>query len=156
MMKVFIRNSLFFLVLLAVFGCSNVYYVGELVQETNLYIPGNPNPNDSNIIQFATTDYYVVVPTSTKVLIKSKKKSTYSVIYKTYEGYLNSPNFTYYRKFSSAVDSTLYGYSTIKPVRVKPTFTNYRSSGGSVPVKGYYRKDGTYVRPHYRSSPSRK
>jgi endonuclease YncB( thermonuclease family) len=27
------------------------------------------------------------------------------------------------------------------------------SSGGSIHVKGYYRKDGTYVRPHTRSSP---
>jgi hypothetical protein len=29
------------------------------------------------------------------------------------------------------------------------------SSGGSVHVRGYYRKDGTYVRPHTRRSPSR-
>lgn len=31
-----------------------------------------------------------------------------------------------------------------------------RSSGGSVRVKGYYRKDGTYVRPHSRKAPRRK
>ncbi len=28
-----------------------------------------------------------------------------------------------------------------------------KSSSGSVHVKGYYRKDGTYVRPHYRTRP---
>src|SRR3990172_3667226 len=28
-----------------------------------------------------------------------------------------------------------------------------KSSGGSVSVKGYYRKDGTYVQPHVRSAP---
>jgi hypothetical protein len=28
------------------------------------------------------------------------------------------------------------------------------NSGGSVQVRGYYRKDGTYVRPHTRSAPS--
>ncbi len=28
-----------------------------------------------------------------------------------------------------------------------------RGSGGSVSVKGYYRKDGTYVAPHMRSAP---
>lgn len=27
------------------------------------------------------------------------------------------------------------------------------SSGGTVQVKGYYRKDGTYVRPHTRKKP---
>lgn len=31
-----------------------------------------------------------------------------------------------------------------------------RSTGGSVQVKGYYRKDGTYVRPHTRSAPKRR
>lgn len=30
------------------------------------------------------------------------------------------------------------------------------SSGGTVQVKGYYRKDGTYVRPHTRRAPRRK
>lgn len=29
------------------------------------------------------------------------------------------------------------------------------NTGGSVRVRGYYRKDGTYVRPHTRSKPSR-
>lgn len=31
-----------------------------------------------------------------------------------------------------------------------------RSSGGSVRVKGYYRKDGTYVRSHSRKAPRRR
>lgn len=30
------------------------------------------------------------------------------------------------------------------------------SSGGTVSVRGYYRKDGTYVRPHTRSAPRRR
>lgn len=30
------------------------------------------------------------------------------------------------------------------------------NSGGTVHVKGYYRKDGTYVRPHTRSAPRKK
>jgi hypothetical protein len=29
-------------------------------------------------------------------------------------------------------------------------------SGAPVQVKGYYRKDGTYVRPHTRSAPKRR
>lgn len=28
-----------------------------------------------------------------------------------------------------------------------------KSSGGNVPVRGYFRKDGTYVAPHVRSAP---
>jgi hypothetical protein len=29
----------------------------------------------------------------------------------------------------------------------------HRGGGGSVHVSGYYRKDGTYVHPHYRAAP---
>jgi hypothetical protein len=31
-----------------------------------------------------------------------------------------------------------------------------KTSGGRVAVRGYTRKDGTYVRPHTRSAPKRK
>ena len=57
----------------------------------------------------------------------------------------------------------------VQPVQVAPpqsytyeTPSSYSSSGtrssggGSVYVKGYYRKDGTYVQPHTRSSPRRR
>jgi hypothetical protein len=33
--------------------------------------------------------------------------------------------------------------------------SNNPNTGGTVQVKGYYRKDGTYVRPHTRSAPRR-
>lgn len=32
---------------------------------------------------------------------------------------------------------------------------SYSSKSGSVHVKGYTKKNGTYVAPHYRSSPNR-
>lgn len=35
----------------------------------------------------------------------------------------------------------------------EPTYTPPTNTGGSVQVKGYYRKDGTYVRPHTRRRP---
>jgi hypothetical protein len=34
-------------------------------------------------------------------------------------------------------------------------YTGRTYSGGTVSVRGYFRKDGTYVRPHTRSAPSR-
>lgn len=34
-----------------------------------------------------------------------------------------------------------------------PEMAEARKSGGSVSVKGYFRKDGTYVVPHFRSAP---
>lgn len=53
----------------------------------------------------------------------------------TYKGYTNS----------SYKDST-------SPARGS---NSYKSSGGTVNVRGYIRKDGTYVRPHTRSAPRR-
>ena len=37
-----------------------------------------------------------------------------------------------------------------------PSYGSRSSSGGSVQVKGYARKDGTYVKPHTRSAPRRR
>ena len=36
-----------------------------------------------------------------------------------------------------------------------PSYSSGSYSSGPVRVKGYYRKDGTYVRPHIRSRPRR-
>lgn len=44
--------------------------------------------------------------------------------------------------------ATLLAFATFIFVSVLPA-----DAGGSVRVRGYYRKDGTYVRPHYRSAP---
>ncbi|MDR0620256.1 MAG: hypothetical protein LBG17_10235 [Bacteroidales bacterium] len=48
---------------------------------------------------------------------------------------------------------------TVKVVTKVKGNSSYRpsnSGSGSVSVKGYYRKDGTYVKPHTRKSPKRK
>lgn len=37
-----------------------------------------------------------------------------------------------------------------------PSVSSGSAGGGTVQVKGYYRKDGTYVRPHTRRAPRRK
>jgi endonuclease YncB( thermonuclease family) len=42
------------------------------------------------------------------------------------------------------------------PSATTSTDTSPTNSGGTVHVKGYYRKDGTYVRPHTRRAPRRK
>lgn len=44
---------------------------------------------------------------------------------------------------SRAGDCTMHDHAAVQVVPV----------GGDVYVNGYYRKDGTYVQPHYRSAP---
>lgn len=77
-----------------------------------------------------------------------------------------SPIFINYRKtkrgYTRVKYGKYYGWSykpRYKAIRQSSTNTgsyNYTPSGGTVQVKGYYRKDGTYVRPHTRSAPRRR
>lgn len=43
----------------------------------------------------------------------------------------------------------------VAPYVPPPSYTTPRSSGGTVHVRGYYRRDGTYVQPYTRRAPSR-
>ncbi|WP_028890435.1 SH3 domain-containing protein [Tenacibaculum ovolyticum] len=50
----------------------------------------------------------------------------------------------------------MYGWSYNPYIKKKYTYHDFSNYSGSVSVKGYYRKDGTYVRPHSRSYPKAK
>lgn len=60
-----------------------------------------------------------------------------------------------------STSSYRYGRLSTTSPRYKPSSTygsgstSSKSTGGTVHVKGYTRKDGTYVRPHTRSAPRR-
>jgi hypothetical protein len=117
-------------------GCSTVYYVGETPEPVALYAEADMQ---STVL--------VTIPASRPVLIKHRSKRYNYVVYVTYSGYLYKPTFLRYHKFNSTENGSLYGYSTSKPGK---------ATGGTVQVKGYYRKNGTYVRPYTRSAPSRR
>jgi endonuclease YncB( thermonuclease family) len=57
-----------------------------------------------------------------------------------------------YRDQTTTTSSEAYGSSPILSI---PSTMTSTGGGGPVQVKGYYRKDGTYVRPHTRSAPRR-
>lgn len=42
-----------------------------------------------------------------------------------------------------------------QPMPASPSYQGSGGGGGSVQVRGYHRRDGTYVRPHSRSRPRR-
>lgn len=139
-MKQIFKISIFLFIVLGFFSCTTVYYVGQAETPTNIY---STQDTSSNVV--------CTIPVGSKVLIKKKRKKYFDVAYMTYEGYSYKTLFSNYRKFNSTVDGDLYGYSTTK----RKALTS-PSSGRSVNVKGYYRKNGTYVKPYTRSSPSRK
>ena len=115
-------------------SCVNYYNV-TVNADTVLYSSGN----DGSSVAYS-------VPSGSSVYIKGKKSKKYRKIkYGNYSGWAYYPNYTASSNYSSS--STSSSYSSTR------SSSNYTSPGKTVNVKGYYRKNGTYVRPHTRSSP---
>jgi hypothetical protein len=122
-------------------SCSTIYYVGQTATDVALY-----NVTDT------THEVRYVIPIGSTVLTRKKSKKYHYIIFEKYNGYAYKPVYLNYHRYNSTVDGELYGYSSKK----KRSSSYSGSSSGTVNVKGYYRKDGTYVRPHTRSAPKRK
>lgn len=139
-------NGLLFLILFtfpALTSCKTVYYVGETTRALSLY---------------ATADDFgpsiFTIPSSERVLIKKRSKPYSHLVYENYEGYVYNPQFANVHRYNPKKDGILYSYPIIKST---PSSTEKSSSGGgTVQVKGYTKKNGTYVSPHTRSAPSRR
>lgn len=118
------------------FSCANYYNV-VLTSDTVLY----EKEGDINSI-------VCKIPSGSSVYIKGKKIKKYrKVKYGSYTGWANNPSYEQSKNTSSSYKSTNYRKSN----------SEYSNSGnGTVNVKGYYRKDGTYVKPHTRSAPRSK
>lgn len=115
-------------------SCVNYYNV-TVNADTVLYSSGN---DESSVVYS--------VPSGSSVYIKGKKSKKYRKIkYGNYAGWAYYPNYTATSHYSSR-------YSSSSSSRTRSS-SNYSNPGKTVNVKGYYRKNGTYVRPHTRSSP---
>lgn len=112
----------------------------------------------------------LVIPPNRNYIAKVQNisKGYWAVKYKSRTGYVKKPKFI---ERKEVLDSNLayldfndtIGYYINDSLKQKsynsyssPSYSGSSSySGGSVHVKGYHRKDGTYVKPHTRSRPSR-
>lgn len=113
-----------------------------------------------------------VIPSSQPFAVSSKARKVRKVTFNRATGYLSR-----YYPFRSKrrVSKRFYERFVINNVYVAPTTVANKSAStspsvsmprssssshtpgsGTVNVKGYYRKDGTYVRPHTRSAPKRR
>ncbi|MBT2621202.1 hypothetical protein [Chryseobacterium sp. ISL-6] len=128
--------SLIIICIIAV-SCSTNYYTVLLSEDAKVY-----NSSDS-------TNVITIIPKDTPVYLSSKsnKKNYKKIKWGNYSGWTYNPIYTSYTNYTplKSSPSSSYNYNS-----------SSSSSGGSVKVKGYTRKDGTYVRPHTRSSPSRR
>jgi hypothetical protein len=109
-------------------SCVTNYYTVLLEEDTILYSSTN---SESSI--------KVKIPKGTSVYLSPlvRKNSYRKIKWNNYSGWSSNTKYKYYSNYSS---------SSYK--------SNY--SGGTVHVKGYYRKDGTYVRPHTRRAPRKR
>jgi hypothetical protein len=124
-------------------SCTNIYYVGQTTEPLKIFY----EPDTTSLITYT-------ISIGSKVLTKKKSRKFHHVIFDTHKGYVFKPTYINYHKYKSSIDGELYGYNSSKTKHS----SSYSSSGsgGTVNVKGYYRKNGTYVRPHTRSAPTRR
>lgn len=120
-------------------SCVNYYNV-TVNADTILY----SSENDRSSVVYT-------VPSGSSVYIKGKNSKKYRKMkYGNYFGWAHSPNYTAPSYYSSHSSSNSNSSSNTR------SSSNYSSPGKTVNVKGYYRKNGTYVQPHTRSAPRRK
>ncbi len=132
------KITFFLILLLSIVSCTN-YYTVLLTEDTNVY----GTSSNENIV--------TTIPKDTKVYLSNKanKKNYKKIKWGNYSGWAYNPTYTSY---SSYIPTKSYN----TPTSPSYNYTPSTSSGGTVHVKGYTRKDGTYVSPHTRSAPRRK
>ncbi|AQX10870.1 hypothetical protein [Elizabethkingia meningoseptica] len=132
------KKSLLYLVLfLSVISCTN-YYTVQLQEDTPLY---SNSEGETSLI---------IIPRDTEVFLSSKanKKNYRKLKWGNYYGFAFNPSYTSYNSYIPS--------KTYKKPTSSYDYTPNTSSSGTVHVKGYTRKDGTYVSPHTRSAPRRR
>ncbi|OAV64719.1 hypothetical protein Barb6_03132 [Bacteroidales bacterium Barb6] len=143
------RSMLVLMSLILFSGCSSSYYLCET----------------TNQILVSGKDTIITIPKGKFVFVKNNDKNYFS--YGNTRAYAQSKSWTKKVKIKSSELQFLnfdnsdltyvfigkkYGIENI-PTYNNSSSTYYEGSGGTVHVKGYHRKDGTYVRPYTRSAP---
>lgn len=113
--------------------------------ETKLYGELEMSASLLDSTAYSRSAYIKTVDKNTSVQILDYLNGFYKVrIPATNEtGYISAVFFVF--------SEDLEKYKGTKTNKSKSLYSTPASSGGSVYVKGYYRKDGTYVKPHTRS-----
>jgi len=123
-------RTIIIILILAYFSVScTVYNQVILDEETIIY---DKSGSEANALY--------TIPQGSLVYLTGKKKYK-KIKYGVYEGWTFNPLYT----TSSSTNNSS-----------NTTRSTSSSSNKTVNVKGYYRKNGTYVKPHTRSSPRKK
>ncbi|WP_353166774.1 hypothetical protein [Empedobacter brevis] len=116
--------------------------------------------------QYVTTEPVIVysgstsevIPSETTVYLTNQNKKNLIVTYKNRKWKTQKKYFSSFVSKNNYQDVKKYNYSNSNSSNYNSykSSSSQSSSSGTVNVKGYYRKNGTYVKPHTRSAPSRR
>jgi hypothetical protein len=129
-------------------SCDTYYYITNV---EDIYLYNSPSKNDDN-------KDVILIPAGTYYYSTHKNKRFRKIKFKNVKGYAFNPYFDnpYYVP-SIKSDSKITSSQTSTSTQTNSSSYNSTSSRPkTVNVKGYYRKDGTYVKPHTRSAPRKK
>ena len=125
------RLYLFLLVFFFCSSCSTSYYLCETSSDAEIFYRKSIYGQKS-----------LSIPKNTKVIVQGNSKYR-KIKYNDTIGWAYLPSFKTEKKYNYEGS-----FKITKRKKKKKSHSTY--SGGTVHVKGYYRKDGTYVRPHTR------
>jgi len=97
-----------------------------------------------------------VIPSETTVYLTNQNKNNLIVTYKNRKWKTQKKYFSSFVSKDNYQGVKKYNYSNSSNYNSYKSSSSQSSSSGTVNVKGYYRKNGTYVKPHTRSAPSRR
>jgi len=128
------KNTLLILLVFILSSCSTNYYFVNIDEDAIIHTTKN------------ATDTIAIIPKGYGAYINASTEKYRKVKWKNYKGWVINPSYSNANTSSNNYNLTKTTYQN----------TSSSSSGGSVYVKGYTRKDGTYVRPHTRSTARRR
>jgi hypothetical protein len=141
------RHLFYLLNILLISSCSTNYYLCTVDKPTAFY-----SKQDTSKIIFYITE-------GKQLIAKKKGKKFRAIKFGNSDGYIITQSFirelpytAKNLKYLSFNKDSTYTYTKVS----SKSRSTSGSSGRTVQVKGYYRKDGIYVKPHTRSSPKRK
>lgn len=130
------------LLLLILNSCATNYYFVNIDEDTTIFTSKNGKES------------VTVIPKGSGAYITRSDKKERKIKWRKFKGWVIDPRYSNSNfssntnnKNSSSNNSSSNSYTK---------FSKKTSPGGTVQVKGYTRKNGTYVSPHTRSAPRRR
>ncbi|QOG02205.1 hypothetical protein [Flavobacterium sp. MDT1-60] len=137
------KKKLLILLLLVFNSCVTNYYYVTIDQDTTIYSSRNGKES------------IVSIPKGSSVYITRSDKTYSKIKWKNYKGWVINPVYSNTNTLSNSPNTNVNTNYNLSPSKSHSSSTK-SYNGGPVYVKGYTRKNGTYVQPHTRSAPKRR